>query len=200
MTATPRPTFFPDAAAFRAWLETHHATASELRVGYYKKGAPKKGITYQDAVEEALCFGWIDGVTHRIDEHRYMQRFTPRRVGSNWSNVNVAHIARLTKLGKMHPAGLAAFAARRDGKTGIYAFERKTPAQLPPDFAQRFRANRKAWAFFSAQAPWYQRTAIHKVVSPKLPATRERWLARLIADSAAGRRLAALTPTSRSTR
>jgi uncharacterized protein YdeI (YjbR/CyaY-like superfamily) len=179
--------YFAAAADFRRWLEEHHATASELQVGFYKKSAGKAGMTYKEAVDEALCFGWIDGIVRKLDDERFTHRFTPRKPGSIWSNVNVAHVARLKAAGKMHPAGLAAFAARSAAKTGIYAFERGAQ-KLPPAVEKRFRANRRAWAFFTAQAPWYQRLAIHKIVSPKQSATRERWLARIIADSAAGRR------------
>jgi len=182
-----KPTFFSSAADFRAWLEQCHATAKELQIGFYKKSAGKSGLTYKEAVDEALCFGWIDGVVHTIDATRYRQRYTPRKPGSNWSNVNVANVARLTAAGRMHPAGLAAFAARTAAKTGIYAFEKK-PQKFPPAYEKEFRAHPKAWAFFTGQAPWYQRLAIHKVVNPKQQATRERWLARLIAASAAGRR------------
>lgn len=185
-------THFPSSAAFRRWLEAHHATATELQVGFYKKASGKGGLTYAEAVEEALCFGWIDSVLHKIDEHSYTQRFSPRRTGSIWSLINVRHIARLTAAGKMHPAGLKAFAARDRKKTGVYSFETR-PRTLPAALEKKFRAHKKAWDFFNAQPPGYRRLAIYKVVSPKQEATRERWLARLIADSAAGRRLAEIT-------
>jgi uncharacterized protein YdeI (YjbR/CyaY-like superfamily) len=182
-----KPVHFLTPAHFRRWLEEHHATATELQIGFYKKSAGKPGMVYKEALDEALCFGWIDGVVHRLDAERYMQRFTPRKRGSIWSNINVGHVARLKAAGRMRPAGLAAFAGRSAAKTGVYAFE-QAAKQLPPAYAKRFRANKKAWAFFTAQAPWYQRLAIHKIVSPKQLATRERWLDRVIADSAAGRR------------
>jgi uncharacterized protein YdeI (YjbR/CyaY-like superfamily) len=188
----PRPTFFPAPALFRAWLDQHHAAAPELWIGFHKKASGRIAMTYQEAVDEALCFGWIDGVLNRVDADSYMHRFTPRRPGSIWSNVNVGHVARLTAAGRMHAAGLAVFAARSTAKTGVYAFERKTEPRLPAAMAKRLRADKAAWAFFSAQPPWYRRLALHKIVSPKLPATRERWLARLIADSAAGRRIKSL--------
>jgi uncharacterized protein YdeI (YjbR/CyaY-like superfamily) len=186
-----KPMFFRTAAEFRRWLEQNHAAASELWVGYYKKDSGKGGMVYKEAVDEALCFGWIDGLTRRIDEDAYMQRFTPRKRGSNWSNINVGHVKRLTAAGKMHASGLAAFAGRTAAKTGIYSFERKQPAQLPAAFEKKFRAHKKAWAFFTAQAPSYQRIAVHRVISPKQDATRERWLKRLIEESSAGRRLGA---------
>ena len=185
-------THFPSAAAFRRWLEANHATAPELQVGFYKKISGKGGLTYAEAVDEALCFGWIDGLIRKIDEHSYTHRFTPRRPGSIWSLVNVRHVARLTKFGKMHAAGLKAFAIRDRKKTGIYSFENR-PQSLPPTLEKKFRAQPKAWAFFNAQPSGYRRLAIYKVVNPKQEVTRERWLARLIADSAAGRRLVEVT-------
>lgn len=188
-SAMPTPRFFPSAAAFRHWLEEHHATATELLVGFYKKGAAKSGLTYREAVEEALCFGWIDGVTRRLDEERYQQRYTPRRRGSIWSKVNVAHVERLTREGRMHAAGLAAFAARDPRKTGVYSFEQEALATLPPAYARRFKANATAWKFFQAQARWYRRLILHKIARSKRAATRERWLERAIAASAAGKRL-----------
>ena len=186
--------FFSTPDAFRAWLEEHHASTPELWVGFYKKASGKIAMSYQEAVLEALCFGWIDGVLNRVDADSYMHRFTPRKARSTWSNVNVAHVARLTAAGRMHAAGLAAFAARDVAKTGTYAFERQTPAKLTAAQEKQFRANKDAWTFFSAQAPWYRRTALHLVVSAKQEATRVRRLAQLIADSAAGRRIGELRP------
>jgi uncharacterized protein YdeI (YjbR/CyaY-like superfamily) len=178
---------FDSAAAFRRWLEKNHATAAELQVGFHKKASGRGGLTYLEAVDEALCFGWIDGIVRKVDADTFTHRFTPRRKGSHWSNVNVRHVARLTAAGRMHPAGLAAFAARSADKTGVASYEQ--PAKkLPPAVEKKFRADAEAWAFFSAQAPWYRRLAIHKIVSPKQPATRERWLERIIAASAAGQR------------
>ena len=182
--------FFPDAPAFRAWLSAHHADTPELFVGFHKKSSGRGGLTYPEAVDEALCFGWIDGVMKSLGPAAYRHRFTPRKPSSIWSNVNVAHVARLTAAGKMAPAGLAAFAARRAEKTGVYVFESKSPLRLPADYARRFKAHAAAWTFFSAQAPWYRRQILHKIIRSKQPATRERWLARAIAASSAGRRLA----------
>lgn len=182
-------THFPTAADFRRWLDQNHATATEHHVGFFNKKSGRGGLTYQEAVHEALCFGWIDGIVHKLDADSYTHRFTPRKSGSIWSNVNVAHVARLTAAGRMHPAGLAAFAARTARKTGIYAFEQKQPPSLPPVFRKKFRSHKKAWAFFTTQAPSYQHRLIHKIVTAKQAATRERWLARLIAASAAGERL-----------
>lgn len=188
------PVFFPTAGAFRVWLEKNHAASGELRVGFYKKGSGKIAMTYQEAVLEALCFGWIDGVLNRLDADSFTHRFSPRKPRSIWSRVNVAHAERLTAAGKMHAAGLAAFAARDVAKTGTYAFERQTPAKLTRTQEKQFRANAAAWKFFSAQAPWYRRTAVHLVISAKQEATRARRLAQLIADSAAGRRIGELRP------
>lgn len=180
--------FFASAGAFREWLSEHHANASELHVGFYRKAAGRGGLTYAEAVDEALCFGWIDGVVRKLDDVSYTHRFTPRRSRSIWSQVNVGHVERLIKAGKMEPAGLKAFAARTAHRTGIYAFEQRGQS-LPPDYEKELRAHRKAWAFFSAQAPSYQRLLIHKIVSAKQTVTRRRWLDRLIAESAAGRRV-----------
>jgi uncharacterized protein YdeI (YjbR/CyaY-like superfamily) len=184
-----KPVHFQTADEFRDWLKKNHARATELWVAFYKKGSGKPGMNYLEAVDEALCFGWIDGLIKRLDAERYMHRFTPRTPTSIWSNINVKKVERLTAADKMHAAGLAVFASRTEARTGIYSFEAKQAAKLPADFEQRFRANPKAWSFFTAQAAGYQRLAIHRVVSPKNAATRERWLARLIAESAAGKRI-----------
>jgi len=185
---------FTTASDFRRWLGAHHTVATELHVGFYKKASGKGGLTYPESVDEALCFGWIDGVRRTVDASSYTIRFTPRKPGSIWSLVNVRHVGRLTQAGRMRPAGLKAFAARQEHRTGVYSFE-QAPQKLPPVYERKFRAHRQAWDFFTSQAPWYRRTAIHKVVSPKQEATRQRWLALLIADSAKGKRLDALTWT-----
>lgn len=185
MTAT----FFKTAADFRAWLEKNHTTATELHVGAYKKASGKGGMTYLESVDQALCFGWIDGVVRKIDEVSFSHRFTPRKAGSIWSNVNVAHVARLSAAGQMHPAGRAAFAARSEKKTGIYAFERTTEPELPVALAKKFRAAKSAWKFFEAQPPGYRRLMLHHIVTAKQAATQERRLDALIATSAAGKRI-----------
>lgn len=186
------PMFFATPAMFRAWLEAHHDTEAELLVGFYKKGSGRPSITWPESVDEALCFGWIDGVRRSFAEDAYTVRFTPRRPTSIWSAINVAKVAQLTKLGKMRPAGVRAFAARTAEKTGVYSFERNEAAKLTPAQDKALRANREAAAFFDAQAPWYRRAAIHWVISAKQEGTRERRLAQLIADSAAGRSIAPL--------
>lgn len=150
------------------------------------RGSGKKSITWPESVDEALCFGWIDGIRRRVDDEAYTIRFTPRKRTSIWSAVNVGRITELAALGTMQPPGLAAFAARTAAKTGIYAFERSEPAKLTPVQEKKLRADRKAAAFFDAQAPWYRRTAAHWVIRAKREETRERRLATLVADSAAG--------------
>ena len=187
-------TFFGTPAEFRRWLEEHHSTASELWVGMYKKAAGRPTITWAEAVEEALCFGWIDGKAQRIDEHRWRQRFTPRRRGSNWSAVNIAKVAELRAQGRMTPAGEAAFAARRDERSAVYSYERRHEAALDDDQQAAFRANERAWAWFERQTPSYRQMATFWVVSAKRPETRSRRLARLIECSAEGRRIPALSP------
>jgi uncharacterized protein YdeI (YjbR/CyaY-like superfamily) len=186
--ATAKIHYFPDAAALRAWLIEHAATADELHVGYYKRHTGKPSPTWSDSVDEALCFGWIDGVRRSVDADRYTQRFTPRRKGSHWSQINVAKVKALIAAGRMRPAGLAAYEARTARKTGRASYEQR-PAAFPPAHAKVFKANKAAWAWYSKQAPWYQRTTIWYVVSAVKPETQARRLATLIAASAEGRRL-----------
>lgn len=188
-----KPTFFLTAADFRTWLKTHHDRETELLVGFHRKGSGKPSLTWPQSVEEALCFGWIDGVRRSLGPDAYTIRFTPRKPTSVWSAINVANVARLKKAGRMTAAGLKAFAARSAAKTGIYSFEQKRPPRLPPAQAQALRADARAAAFFDAQPPWYRRTALHWVVSAKRAETRERRLRQLIADSAAGRTVGPLT-------
>ncbi len=191
--AAVEPRFFATPAKLRAWLERHHECAKELLVGFYKKGSGRPSMTWPESVDEALCFGWIDGVRRSLGDEAYTIRFTPRRPTSIWSAVNVAKVAELTRLDKMRPAGERAFAARTAAKTGVYSFERDQAATLTPAQQRRLRGNRKAAAFFDAQPAWYQRAALHWVVSAKQEATRERRLGTLISDSAAGRTVAPLT-------
>jgi len=186
------PTFFPTPAAFRKWLETNHASATELLVGFYKRGSGKPSITWPESVDQALCFGWIDGVRRRIDDVRYSIRFTPRKQISNWSAINIARVAELTKLGLMRPAGLRAFEQRREDKSAIYSYENAVRT-LDPSDEKTFRANRKAWQFFNAQAPSYRRVCIYWVTSAKKEETRARRLATLINDSANGERVGVVT-------
>ena len=188
-----RPAHFASGAEFRDWLAIHHATATELLVGFYHKASGKGGLTYSEALDEALCFGWIDGVRKRRDAHSYTIRFTPRRPGSVWSNVNVRHVTRLKAAGRMHPAGLAAFKRREKKKTGVYSFEQR-PQMFPAAYAKIFRSNRPAWDFWLAQPPGYRRTTVWWVISAMRDVTRQSRLTALIALSAAGRRLDLLAP------
>jgi uncharacterized protein YdeI (YjbR/CyaY-like superfamily) len=184
---------FSSSEEFRKWLAKNHAAATELFVGFYKTTSGKKGATYAQALDEALCFGWIDGVRRSIDLDSYMIRFTPRKPKSIWSLVNVRHVGRLQKAGKMAEPGLKAFALREKQRTGIYSFEQKRPG-LSAKFKKLFRANAAAWEFFVKQAPWYQRTAGYWVSSAKQQETRLRRFAKLVEVSANGQRLDQLTP------
>ena len=185
--------FFATPAAFRAWLEKNHGTATELLVGFHKRGTGRPSLTWPESVDEALCFGWIDGVRRSLGPKAYTIRFTPRKPTSIWSVINVDKVAALTKAGRMRPPGLREFAARTAEKTGVYSFERGAAAKLAPAQETALRANRKAAAFFDAQPPWYRRTAIHWVIGAKREETRARRLAQLIADGAAGRTIGPLT-------
>ena len=192
-----KPRFFRSAAEFRAWLSANHAKASELMVGFYKVASGKGGITYKEAVDEALCFGWIDGVRRGIDDDRYANRFTPRKPKSYWSEVNTKRAKELIADGRMTPAGLAAFERRDASETRKYSFERDT-ADLDAAQRREFRADKKAWTFFSAQPPGYRKVAIWWVVSAKREDTRARRLATLIEHSRNGERLPQVTsPTAR---
>jgi uncharacterized protein YdeI (YjbR/CyaY-like superfamily) len=182
------PHFFRTPAKFRAWLEKNHATSEELWVGFYKVGSGKPSITWPEAVAEALCFGWIDGIRKSIDDESYTNRFTPRKRKSNWSNVNIAKVEELIAAGLMTAAGLAAYALRSKSRSGVYSFEGKA-AKLDDEMEKALRRNGAAWRFFSSQAPYYQRVASHYVASAKKPETRARRLAALIAHSAKGERL-----------
>jgi uncharacterized protein YdeI (YjbR/CyaY-like superfamily) len=184
---------FSSQEEFRKWLAKNHAAAGELFVGFHKKSSGKEGATYSEALDQALCFGWIDGVRRSIDADSYMIRFTPRKPKSIWSLVNVRHVERLQKAGKMAEPGLKAFALREKHRTGIYSFEQKRPG-LSAKFKKLFRANRPAWEFFCRQAPWYQRTAGHWVVRAKQEETRLRRFAKLVEVSVNGQRLDQLTP------
>ncbi len=185
---TTKPKYFASPADFRRWLEKHHATATDLLLGFYKMASGKGGLTYSEAVDELLCFGWIDGVKRRIDEFSYSHRISPRRPGSTWSRLNLRHVARLTKTGRMHPAGTKVFEARDTTKTGVYSYE-KRPQAFPAALEAIFQANEKAWIHWRAQPPGYQRLAIHWVTSAKQNETRLRRLTQLIAITADGWRL-----------
>src|SRR5260370_3363370 len=166
--------FFETPAEFRAWLAKNHDTATEIGVVFHKKGSGKPSMTWSDAVDQALCFGWIDSVARRIDDASRVQRFTPRKPKSNWSAVNIKKVGELTARGLMAPAGLAAFARRTEARSAIYSYENRHLAALDPEREKTFRAARAAWEFFSKQPPSYPQLAIHRVMNAKREETREK--------------------------
>jgi uncharacterized protein YdeI (YjbR/CyaY-like superfamily) len=178
--------FFDSPEAFYDWLAENHDSETEVFVGMWKKATGKQTMTWSQAVDQALCFGWIDSVMRRIDDERHMQRFTPRKPGSNWSKVNVEKMAKLEAEGLMTDAGRRAFEARTDERTGVHSFEAKDAAQLSPEFAERLAADTAASDYFEGRAPSYKRTAIHWVVSAKREETRLRRMDQLIECSAKG--------------
>jgi uncharacterized protein YdeI (YjbR/CyaY-like superfamily) len=182
-----KPKFFPSPSTWHAWLEEHHEKHDELLVGFYKVGSGKASITWPEAVDGALCFGWIDGVRKRLDEISYVIRFTPRRERSVWSAVNIKRVAELTTLGLMRAKGVQAFERRTGNRSEIYAYEQRKGAELSGAYEKQFRANKKAWKFFRAQPPWYQRTASWWVINAKKEETRLKRLGQLIEDSENGR-------------
>jgi uncharacterized protein YdeI (YjbR/CyaY-like superfamily) len=181
-------THFKTAAAFRAWLRAHHRTEPALVLRIAKKHAAATGITYAEALDEALCYGWIDGIRRSLDADSFSVRFTPRKPRSIWSRVNVAHVERLIASKRMTRAGLAAFEARTADRTGIYAFEQKA-GELPPAYRMQFESRKAAWRYFQGEAPSYRRTSTHWVMRAKQEATRLRRLGILIACSAEGTRI-----------
>lgn len=185
--------FFASEADWRAWLEANHATGAEIIVGFYKVGTGKPSVTYKEAVDQALCFGWIDGVRRSIDAESYSNRFTPRKKGSTWSAVNIKRVGELSEQGKMHDAGLKVFHERDVSKQNRYSNEQET-IELPAEYEAQFRANGAAWEHFTSRPPSYRRTSIWWVISAKQEATRLKRLATLIEDSANGRKIAVLTP------
>jgi len=191
-----KPAFFKSPEDFRKWLGQHHADTRELLAGFYRKESGRGGITYPEALDEALTFGWIDGVRKRIDADAYTIRFTPRKPGSTWSAVNIARVEELTARGLMKPAGLRAFGGRDERKTRQYSYEREQ-GKLDPALDAALRADRKASAFFDAQPPGYRKTATFWVMSAKREETRARRLAHLIERSASGTRIDLLNPNSK---
>lgn len=179
-----KPKFFSSPEKFREWLEKNH-DRDELLLGFHKKASGKKSITYPEALDEALCFGWIDGVRRNLDETSYTIRFTPRKPKSIWSLVNVRHVERLTKEGRMAEPGQKAYARRDPKRTGIYAFE-NAPREFSPEYEKKFRANKSAWEFFQTEPPSIRRTCIFWVMSAKKEETRLRRLDQLIDSSAKG--------------
>lgn len=176
------PVFFRNQAEFREWLQQNHEKENELLVGFYKVGSGKLNMTWSQSVDEALCFGWIDGVRRSIDEDSYCIRFTPRRPGSNWSAVNIKKIEALSKQGLMHPAGIEIFNKRKEHKSGTYSYENK-PARLPAEMKRQFKENKSAWEFFEKQAPYYRKTMFRWILDAKQEATRQRRLEKVITAS-----------------
>jgi uncharacterized protein YdeI (YjbR/CyaY-like superfamily) len=183
-----KPTYFPTPADFRAWLTENHSRHTELFVGFHKKDSGKPSITYHQALDEALCFGWIDGVRKSVNSTSYTVRFTPRKSKSYWSKINTKRANELIEQGLMQPPGTKVFAARDQATTKRYSFEREN-ATFPAAYAKQFQANAKAWAFFQSQPPYYKRICTFWVVSAKQAPTRQRRFETLVATSAQSRRL-----------
>ena len=175
--------YFASAAAFGRWLEKHHAKKTELWVGYHRKSTGRPSLTWPDAVDEALCWGWIDGIRKSVDAERYTNRFTPRRPGSAWSAINIRKVKALIASGRMRPPGLAAFRARRDERSRVYSYEQGEKAKLPPAYERVFRRNRAAWEFFRTRSDRYRRLTSWWVIDAKQEETRRRRLGILIARS-----------------
>ena len=180
--------YFKSTHDFRRWLEKHHAITQELWVGYYKKSSQQPSITWPESVDEALCFGWIDGIRKSVDDLRYTIRFTPRRRGSIWSAINVKRARELSDKGLMKPTGMAAFDARKENRSGIYSYEQRT-AKLDGPYEKRLRQNKAAWDFFYAQPPFYRTAIGWWIVNAKQEATRLKRVEKLITESARGKRL-----------
>jgi uncharacterized protein YdeI (YjbR/CyaY-like superfamily) len=180
--------FFKTPSAFHKWLAANHARSQELWVGFYKKGSGRPSITWPESVDEALCFGWIDGIRKSIDEESYKIRFTPRKSTSVWSAVNIRNVAKLIKEDRMHAAGMKAFAARKENRSGIYAYEQRSPELVEP-YLGKLKQNRAAWKFLQAQPPSYRKVMNWWVVSAKREETRLKRLEKFIEASEKGRRL-----------
>jgi uncharacterized protein YdeI (YjbR/CyaY-like superfamily) len=183
-----KPVFFKSPFEFHKWLKKNHVKKQELWIGFYKKTAAKKGITYPEALDEALCFGWIDGIRKSVDDVRYKIRYTPRKHRSIWSTVNIKRANELKKLGLMQPTGLRTFIERDERRTKLYSFE-QGPLRLGPSYEKKFKQNRTAWNFFQSQPPSYQKPAMWWVISARQEDTRVRRLNTLIKDSEEGRRI-----------
>ena len=175
-----KPQFFASPAQWRDWLEEHHAKCQELWVGLYKRASGKPSVTWPQAVDGALCYGWIDGLRKSIDAVSYKIRFTPRKPCSIWSAINIKRASQLRRMGLMHPAGLEAFKKRSDDKSNIYSYEQRRRATLPIPYAKAFRQQAEAWEFFQAQPPWYRRTSAWWVISAKKEETSLKRLSTLI--------------------
>ncbi|HEU4390274.1 MAG TPA: YdeI/OmpD-associated family protein [Blastocatellia bacterium] len=188
-----KPTFFRTPSAFREWLDKHHSEDLELWVGYYKKDSGKPSITWPESVDEALCYGWIDGIRKSIDGSSYQIRFSPRKPGSTWSSINIKRVKVLIKQGQMRPAGLKAYKLRKENKSGIYSYEQRSVDLVEP-YSRLLKKNKAAWSFFQAQPPSYRKAINWWIVSAKQEETRLRRLERLMTYSAQGQRLPEMTP------
>lgn len=177
-----KPMFFTKPADFRKWLQKNHAKEKELIVGFYKVDSGKPSMSWPESVDEALCFGWIDGIRKSIDEQSYQIRFTPRKASSIWSAVNIKKVEELKKLGLMQAPGIAAFEKLKEEKSKIYSHE-KEEAKLPPHMEKEFKSNKKAWKYFLSLAPSYQKISIHWIVGAKQEATKIKRLHIIINDS-----------------
>ena len=183
------PTFFPNAKAFRQWFEANSGGATDLLVGFHKVGTGRPGMSWSESVDEALCFGWIDGVRKRVDEAAYTIRFTPRKPTSIWSAINIAKVAQLQAEGRMTPAGAQAFARRTEARSMVYSHEQEETAELSPAELRAFKRNKVAWSFFDSTPPGYRKVVLHWICSAKKPETRAARLTKLLEASAAGQRL-----------
>jgi uncharacterized protein YdeI (YjbR/CyaY-like superfamily) len=183
------PIYFATAAQFRKWLETNADTAAELAVGFHKRSTGKPSLTWPQAVDEALCFGWIDGVRRRVNDERYQIRFTPRKQGSTWSAVNIGRFVALQAEGRITAAGVAAFERRSEKKSKTYSYEQAASSELSADETKAFKRQKKAWEFFKGLAPSYRKKLIWWIVSAKQAATRETRFAKVLEACAEGRKL-----------
>ena len=189
-----KPIFFANTSELRKWFEKNHDKEKELFVGYYKTNTGKPSVTWSESVDQALCFGWIDGIRKSLDETSYTNRFTPRRPGSVWSDINIKKVEELTKKGMMHAAGIEAFNKRDEKKSRTYSYERKI-VQLDKNSEKQFKQNKKAWKFFQSQPPSYQKPVISWVISAKHDETKQKRLSTLIKDSEEDQRIKQLRPT-----
>jgi uncharacterized protein YdeI (YjbR/CyaY-like superfamily) len=192
MNLETKPTFFATQENFRKWLIKNHETATELVVGFYKVDSGKPSMSWSQSVDQAICFGWIDGVRKSIDDKSYLIRFTRRKPTSIWSAINIKKVEELKKQGLMHPNGISAFEKRKEHKSKIYTYE-KEPVKLSADFEKKFKANKKAWTYFQSLPPSYHRSAIDWVMTAKQQATSIKRLNELINDSEAGRKIKRLS-------
>jgi uncharacterized protein YdeI (YjbR/CyaY-like superfamily) len=184
--------FFKSPEEFRKWLEANHSGPAELWVGFYKKGSGKPSITWPESVDEALCFGWIDGIRKSLDEDSYTIRFTPRKPRSTWSAVNISRAGELIRKGLMTPSGMAAFQARKENRSGIYSYEQRS-VDLPEQYGKKFKANRKAWEYYQSRPVSYRKAVNWWVISAKREETRMKRLEKLMEDSERGQTIPQLT-------